>query len=148
MDIAGIQLRRLTFPGPAGGFQAAGQTASLIRELGDNYAAYHEFLARQMLELGGRPDPLDYDNFEDYAAACARLDEILSAEALIRRCRAFRQLGERLADPADGTPFVDAEHLLVSAEKGRATMRAPEGYSSPRGWAPPGPPGEVPPYAT
>lgn len=144
MEIAGIQLRQLTFPDPAGRFQIEGQTASLVRELGDNYGAYHEFLERQMLDLGGRPDPADYKRFEDYAAVCTRLDEILSAEGLIRRCRALRQLGGRLGDLPDGTPFVDKDHLLVSVETGRAIISAPADYSSPRGWVPPSPPGEEP----
>jgi hypothetical protein len=70
------------------------------------------------------------------------LVETLSGEALLRRCRAFRQLGERLGDPQDGTPFVDSDHMLVSAETGRATMQVLDGYSSPRGWVPARPPGD------
>jgi hypothetical protein len=141
VDIAGIHIRQLAFPGRAGEFQSAGETASLVRELGDNYGIYHNFLAQQMVELGGRPDPEGFESFVAYVAACTKLDEILSAEALLRRCRAFRQLGEKLGDPQDGTPFVDKHHLLVSAETGRASMRVPDGYSSPTGWVSPLPPG-------
>jgi hypothetical protein len=134
MDIAGIQLGDFRFNGIAGDLQARGSTASLIRELGDNYAQYHAPLAREFAVTGGRPDPADFDDVGAYMAACASVDRLLAAEALLRRCRGFRKLGRKLADDPGSLPYVDGRHRLVSAETGQAVAEA--GVGNEAAWKP------------
>lgn len=108
-----------------------------MRELGDNYARYHRFLATRLGELGGRPDPGDFEDFDDYGRVCTEVQNVLRAEAFLRQAWAFRQLGTPLRQGADPTlPLVDEHHRLVSAELGWATDAAPSvpGASD---WTPP-----------
>lgn len=105
------------FPDPAGEYQREVMTASLLRELGDNYAAYHEYLTEVFRGTGGEPDPADYQgDLPGYTAAADRVMEILTAEVLLRRCRASRQYGVPLSAPLAPIPIVDGSYRLVSVE--------------------------------
>jgi hypothetical protein len=122
VDLDEIMLGRVRFPGVAGRLQEARSSASLIRELGDNYAPYHKFLEQKLAEelesLGGPPDAAAFETVEEYASAWERLESVVYAEVGLRRCRAFRKLGMRL-DAAVGlaTPLLDENNRLVSAER-------------------------------
>lgn len=113
--------RQLRFPGLAGELQKAGATASFVRELGDNYERYHAHLAGTLAhgleQHGGRPDPADYPEFDSFAVAWGPLEDIIRAEGLLRRCRAFRRFGDRL-DTMRGfeIPLLDDNDRLVSVE--------------------------------
>jgi hypothetical protein len=109
--IPSLPIGDLTFPGKAGDLQRQGMTASLIRELGDNYDAYHDFLEAQFSTLR-RPQPKNFDRVEDYAAAWTRIENIVRAEITLRACRRFRKFGERLDSPVD-TPLIDAQDRLL-----------------------------------
>ncbi len=126
MEIGGLQLRALHFPGAAGEFQKAGATASLVRELGDHYDQYHRFLADRARRLGGRPEPEAAEgNFAAYTQACDETRDIVVAEMMLRRCRAYRQLGRSLKDPPDTEiPLYDSSYRLVSAETRSPTQEA------------------------
>jgi hypothetical protein len=51
--------------------------------------------------------------------------DIVVAEMMLRRCRAYRQDGRSLRDPLDGeTPIYDESFRLVSVETGTATPEA------------------------
>jgi hypothetical protein len=111
--------RTLRLPGRAGQLQAAGATASLVRELGDNYGRYHEHLVAELARLGGRPDPADYPgDFEGYCEAYSAVRDLVLAEIALRRARGFRKHGRRLADPPppDEPVVVDRNDKLVSVE--------------------------------
>lgn len=110
------RLARLEFPGRAGELQRGRASASLVRELGDNYSAYHGYLRAELARFGGRPQPKDYDDQASYFAAWARIQEIVMAEALVRACVAFRRNGRPLGAPVDtSVPLVDANDQLVAA---------------------------------
>lgn len=112
-----IRFRRLRFPDAAGEHQRSRASASLIRELGDNYGRYHEFLGRALEEAGGRPDPDDYASFEAYLAAWTLVEEIVEAEVLLRRSEGFRKRANRLDAPLNASiPLVDSDDRLVSIE--------------------------------
>jgi hypothetical protein len=131
---------RLTFPGRAGALQASGATAALVRELGDNYVTYHAFLASTLEATGGRPDPVDYGNdMVAYYEASDRFADLVIAEVLLRRCRAFRQRGSSLDESdASDPPTLDEGHRLVSVETGQPTSAAlPSGEANPRYWTRP-----------
>jgi hypothetical protein len=123
------------FPGRAGDLQGQGAVAALIRELGDNYPQYHDFLASELTKVGGRPKPADYrGDLDGYATTSSRVQQIMIAEAVLRRCRGARQLGRPLNAPPDGTPYVDEAQRLVSAD-GRPSQE-PQ-LVDPRAWKPP-----------
>lgn len=127
----------LRFPHPAGKLQDIGATASLIRELGDNYGSYHAFLAQELEATGGRPEPGHYgDDFVAYYRASDHWADIVVAETLLRRCRAFRRSGRGLHEVDAREPTtLDARHRLVSIETGAPTSSAlPTGNPSPRYW--------------
>jgi hypothetical protein len=114
-----LNTRKLRLPGRAGELQDVGATASLVRELGDNYSTYHQHLATELARLGGRPDPADYrDDFEGYCEAYSAARDVVLAEVALRSARAFRKLGGHLADPPplDEPPLVDRNDRLVSVE--------------------------------
>jgi hypothetical protein len=137
--IGALRLKRIEFPGAASELQSIGATAALMRELGDNYPVYNQYLAKRMLDLGGRPDPVDYPNdFAGYTDACDETWETLVAEALIRRCRANRLFGDSLAQTASpDTPLVDDRHRLVSVETGAAVLPDSAGSPAAAAWKPP-----------
>jgi len=133
---------RLEFPDPAGSYQREKATASLVREVGDNYARYHAFLSAKLSDHGGRPDPNSYaENIAGYLDACEEVRDVLVAEMLLRRCRAFRKLGGSLDDRLDlnATPLVDEAHRLVSTELGRPLDSARPSPAA-QAWQPPQPP--------
>ena len=115
-----MKLKRLRLPGRAGELQDAGATPALAKELGDNYRRYHEYLAKELAEVG-RPEPRDFDDIDSYLKECARAQEIVRAEALLRNCVRFRREGRRLDDPLDpDVPLIDEHDRLVSVVTGKA----------------------------
>jgi hypothetical protein len=120
MQIGLIPILEIEFPEPAGAYQRDGITASLIRELGDNYARYHGFLADKLADFEKVPEVDDYATSEEYLAQWALIHDILRSEALLRTCRAYRLFGQPLNQPLDfthgETPIVDDQHRLVSIE--------------------------------
>lgn len=123
MEISIFTFKSLRFPARAGDLQDQGASASLIRELGDNYDTYHEFLANELQRFGGRPVPDDFTTAQAYLAAEAHLQEVVMAELLLRNARAFRGSGAALdagVDPA--CPMVDSsDHLVRQPESAIAT---------------------------
>jgi hypothetical protein len=115
MDLPTLNLRGVSFPGRAGELQRAGSTASLVRELGDNYDRYHDFLAAELESIGSRPKPSDYASFDEYAAAWGHVEAIVHAEATLRRCQGMRQTGARLDAALDPrAPLISADDRLQS----------------------------------
>jgi hypothetical protein len=143
MDFGPLTIK-IRFPAPAGRYQDAGATASFIRELGDDYGRYHAFLASELEATGARPDPAVYgDDFVGYYRDSDRWAEIVVAEVLLRRCRAFRRTGRRLDDPdLDEPTTLDGRHRLISVETGEPSSQPlPSGDPAPRYWErPPSPP--------
>lgn len=128
MDTLRTTFSRLRFPGRAGEHQRAGASASLVRETGDNYETYHSFLAARLEGAGARPRPGDYGSIDEYLAAWALVEEIVEAEAFIRRARAFREGRGRLDAPQDtSVPLVDASDRLVSATDPKRNERGSRG---------------------
>lgn len=118
----------LEFSDRAGELQRAGASASLIRELGDNYGRYHAYLALRLQELGGQADPADFpDDPAAYGRHANELQRIATSEALLRRARAHRREGHPLDEDLNGgLPLVDSERRLVDVEHPeRATFRGP-----------------------
>jgi hypothetical protein len=114
LSIGLITLRRLRFPGRAGDLQAQGSTASVIRELGDNYETYHEYLRAELAKFPRRPVPEDFVTRQAYYDAWTRVQEIVAAEALLRNCRAFRRDGRPLDAALDPkVPLIDDKDRLV-----------------------------------
>jgi hypothetical protein len=140
-ELGGLILYNLTLPDAAGGHQQRKETASLVRELGDNYERYHSFLAKKLSAHGGRPDPSAYrDDMPGYLRACVEVRDVVVAEMLLRRCRAYRKLGRSLHDPLDTTiPLFDGEHRLISTELGRPIGEARSSAAAVN-WKPPPPP--------
>ncbi len=101
MEIGELDVRGIRFPDQAGALQRARATASLVRELGDNYEKYHAYLAGELERLGGPPDPSDHETFDSYAAAWAKVEAVVHAEATLRRCQGFRKRGRSLAASLD-----------------------------------------------
>jgi len=144
-DIAGLAIDSVEFPGRAGELHRNGATASLIAELGDNYVAYHEFLAG---ELKRRKPPRasgkqDEESIKEYLEGWSRLQDVVRAEAVLRACRNYR-LGGKLAPD-----YVREGPLL---ESGGATLGSidspkpspPEGAASvPDGFLPEHVAGEI-----
>jgi hypothetical protein len=122
MALEHLRLSEIAFPGRAGEHQRAGATASVVRELGDNYRTYNRFLAdrlaTEIAELGGGlPDPARFDTVESYAKAWGRLELIVYLEVSLRRCRAFRRGEGRLDSAPDATvPLFDDAYRLVGVE--------------------------------
>jgi hypothetical protein len=114
------------FPGRARELQLANATAALIRELGDNYEVYHDFIAREIEAMGSRPQwNHDKPDVAGFAAAWGRIDDLLQAEAFLRVCRAHRKEGRSLAEgPKDAKPFVDGHDRLLSAVSGEPIAEA------------------------
>jgi hypothetical protein len=120
MQVDNFDPKRFRFSGRAAGLLREGAIASLIRELGDHYAAYHAELAAQVKQWGGQPDPLEYTgDFDRYAADCAAYADVIRSEWLLRRARDFRLRGRAfdLFDSRDEPPLV-SDGLLVSVEAG------------------------------
>jgi hypothetical protein len=116
MEIGDIKVKKLRFPGRAGEHQAAGETGALVRELGDNYDTYHQFLKQQWNPR--MPRPQDYERAEDYFDAWTTVHELAAAEALIRVCRAHRKLGHALGESLDTkVPLIDRDDNLVHVEQ-------------------------------
>lgn len=117
MDLPTLDLRGIEFPGQAGEFQKRQETAALVRELGDQYATYHKYLAEALEEIGERPDPKEFRSYESFAEAWTPIEAIVHAEATLRRCRAMRKEGKRLDSGLDlRTPLIDTNDHLASVE--------------------------------
>ena len=116
IEVGGIVLAKLRFPDPAGKLQDAGDKLSLAKELGANYKQYHEFLQNEIAKLPRlRPDRRSYRDARSFLQANEWSEEIVKAEVLLRKCRAFQSSGTRLAmqDESD-VPVVDSNDNLVS----------------------------------
>jgi hypothetical protein len=118
MELDHLISNAVEFPGRAGDLQRSGATASLIRELGDNYARYHEFLEQRLEDFGGDPNPDDYrDDPSAYGRHAHALQRVAISERILRRARAFRREGRPLSDPGlDQPPTWDAQYRLVDVE--------------------------------
>lgn len=114
MEIRQLRLGGVELPDVAGDLQRRGATASLVRELGDNYEKYHAFLARRLAEVG-RPDPADYETFEEYAAAWTVAEDIVHAEVTLRACHGFRRFGKGLDAPASSKLVDDNDRLVAGS---------------------------------
>lgn len=131
MQIEGIRLKTVVFPGEAGEMQRRGATSSVMRALGDDYEGYHAWLAQEFTRVTPEPEPRDFNgDIEAYAAACTRFVDVLRAERVLRRCRELRK-GVR----SDGVPLLDDRQRLLSAVDWRppTAERAAPPESSPRG---------------
>jgi hypothetical protein len=118
MELPQLYLRGVQFPDPAGELQRSGSTAALVRELGDDYDRYHAFLSAELDSLGGRPDPSAYSTFEEYAAACGRVEALVHAEVTLRRCRGMRTAGTRLDAALDPeSPLIGRDDRLQAVRK-------------------------------
>jgi hypothetical protein len=142
MDFENLKLAHYRFEGRAGALQARGAMASMLAELGDNYATYHDQIADELERIGGRPDPKDFAG--DYAGYCVALDtmvDLLRAERILRMARAWREDGIPLGESVDvDLPLVDERHRLVSRlpnDTGRASRRGDPAVAA---WSPPRPP--------
>lgn len=118
MELDHLISNAVEFPGRAGELQRSGATASLVRELGDNYERYHEFLQHRLDELGGDPNPDEYrDDPGAYGRHAHALQRVAISERILRRARAFRREGRALSDPnLDQPPTWDADYRLVDVE--------------------------------
>ena len=114
MQFGYLVLTSLEFPGRAGDLQRKGARAALIRELGDNYDTYHEFLVSEWVRLGGPPDANDFPTADAYLAAYDRVQEVGIAEALLRNAVAHRRTGRALDAALDTeVPVIDEHNRLV-----------------------------------
>jgi hypothetical protein len=114
MELGQLRLGTVKLPGTAGELQRQRATASLVRELGDNYSKYHDALAARLAKLG-RPDPADYDTYEEYAAAWEQVEDILHAEVTLRACRGRRVHGRRL-DAGPRSRLLDSNDQLMAGD--------------------------------
>jgi hypothetical protein len=114
MRIRFDKFKKLEFPDRAGEHQRARETASLLRELGDNYEHYHNHLAEELARIGKRPVREDYPSEDAYLEAWTYVQELVLAEALLRNCH-FHRRGERSLDSAqrpDDPPLVKDDRLV------------------------------------
>lgn len=119
-------LSKIEFPGRAGELQRQGASASLVKELGDNYGRYHGYVTSELAKLAGPPNPKDYKDYEVYSADWARVQNLVLAEVLLRNAREFRAGRGVLDAPYDGkTPLYDDRYGLISAETGKPTTPQP-----------------------
>ena len=124
MEFQGLTLRH-RFPGAAGRLQDADEKLGLIRELGDNYATYHDALRQAWADGGKRPDPADYEGrFAEFQAANQAQNEILEAERALRLCTLLRQ-GSKKYDDIFAVPVVDGDEGLFDFRKGAPDGPAP-----------------------
>jgi hypothetical protein len=116
IEIGGIVLAKLRFPDPAGKYQDAGDKLALAKELGANYDRYHAYLQDEVAKLPQlRPDRRAYRDATSFLQANEWSEEIVKAEVLLRKCRAFQQSGTRLAmQDQSNVPVVDGKDNLVS----------------------------------
>lgn len=115
IQMGGIVLAKLRFPDPAGKLQDRQDKAALAAELGDNYARYHKFLQDEVAKLRSlRPERHDYPDIASFLQANEWSEDIVKAEVILRKCRAFRRSGAKLAaQDTSGQPVVDAKDNLV-----------------------------------
>lgn len=131
-----LKNKHYQLPGRAGELILQGNQDALIIELGDKYDVYHAAFDKALLEMGGRPDPEEYEgDFERYGVDCARVGEILSAEVAARLAAAVRQgLSPAAAATAIYTGgLVDENHRLRSWRN----SGAPEVAQHAPDWRPP-----------
>ncbi|HEV2756941.1 MAG TPA: hypothetical protein VG318_14330 [Actinomycetota bacterium] len=119
MNVAFPEFKLIRFPGEAGRLQEAGMSAALVRELGDHYERYHDFLADRLRSLGAVPVIADYDSSDAYLADWQLIHEVLIAESMLRACRRHRLESEPLSFAWDGlVPLVDEDYGLISVSAG------------------------------
>lgn len=115
--VVGIHvLTGLRFPGRAGELQEMNNVPAFIRELGENYGTYHDFLRDRLAQLGGRPEPDDFASQGEFFAAWDKIHDVVRGEALLRACRRWRVFG----DPLDAALRTDVPLIrndsLISVE--------------------------------
>jgi hypothetical protein len=113
-----VELNCVELPDRAGELQRARARAALVREVGDNYASYHDFLQRRLAELGGRPDPVAYAGDPTaYGEHAHEVQRVVASEIFLRRGWSHRKQGRGLgASLADLPPLWDADGRLVDVE--------------------------------
>jgi hypothetical protein len=141
IEIAGLALRRVVFPGRAGELQRAKATSALVSELGDRYAEYHADLAARIdaLRIPALPPRGDGQGatIEAGVAAIATLQELVMAEMVLRQCRAFRVEGRRLSEASDqSVPLMNDQGRLLSLETGKPAAGASKDSAIPWGTPP------------
>jgi hypothetical protein len=134
MNVGFYRMPTLELPGRAGELRAAGATAALIREFGDNYGVYHEFLAGELEKLGERPRATrDGPPSPEFVRHWRRADEIVRCEIILRACRAYRKQGRSLVARLDlSRAFVDERHRLLSVESGEPMSGASGRHFAPQ----------------
>lgn len=138
MELAGLTLTLYTFPGRAGELQRSGSTIELIRELGDNYDAYHDALADEVERVGGRPEPAAHgDDYDAFGRDARYVSELLSAEVVLRRARKLRKTGSKAGLDVPEAPLVDEAHRLVGVGASDAKRHSRRGSREAREWEPP-----------
>lgn len=113
MNITALTLKELELPGEAGRLYRAGAIPSLVRELGDNYQRYHDFLAAELEQGPKRPDPDDYSSIDDYLVACRRVQEIVLSESFLRSCVEYRR-GRPFARVRSVALIDDSDRLVAA----------------------------------
>jgi hypothetical protein len=126
---AGIKTFR--FSGTAGQYQDARALGALVRELGTHYAKYHLEVAAAYQRAGPPPSPDAYlDDLDGYAAAWTSVQDLVVAEALLRRAYAFCTLGIPLTtNRILGPPILD-ERRELTAVAVAPSSNATEGSAS------------------
>lgn len=132
MEIGVLRLVDLQFPDRAGELQRVGDTAALVRELGDRYAEYHDFLANEIAKIGKPPTQIRSDSsvvtgdMDAFTQTWGRIHEVVVAEMILRVCRSNLLEGRSLLQPADQTvPLFDARYRLLSVETGLPLANEP-----------------------
>ena len=109
-----LKLHHVEFPGRAGELQREGRTTALVRELGQNYGRYHEFLATELERRLPAPTAERYPNADEYFVAWAYIQELVAAEIILRNARGHLRDGRRLDEPPDTSTPLIRDNRLVS----------------------------------
>lgn len=115
METPGPKLTRFELPGEAGKLRRDGKSIALVRELGDNYHRYHEFLADELARWPKRPERENYSDGDSFLGDWQHIHEIVKTEAFLRACREFRRGKRRDFGWDKSVPLVDANDRLVRA---------------------------------
>jgi len=120
MNLFGFDIHELPFGGDATAIQQRGQTTALVRELGDNYAAYHERLAGELARVGRPVAPEHADakaalaGYDAFVGEWTYVEQLVAGEAVLRICRAHRVDGARLVSTLPPGPVLVQDDRLVA----------------------------------